>query len=203
MTDRYKGRLEVICGSMFSGKTEELLRLLRRAEIAKQKVQVFKPKLDDRYGVERVTSHNGLHILAQPVNNARKILELTRPDTTVVGIDEVQFFDDDIITVCQELAGLDKRVIVAGLDTDFRGEPFGPMPTLMCQAETVNKVQAICVVCGDVACRTQRLVNGKPAAHNDPLILVGASETYEARCRSCHRVLPPRQENQKEVTNGD
>ncbi len=190
MAQHSKGSLEIICGSMFSGKTEELIRRLRRAEIARQNIQVFKPKLDDRYGVTRVTSHNGLHVEAQPVAHASDILTLIEPDTTVVGIDEVQFFDWEIAEVCQRLADSGKRIIVAGLDTDFRGEPFGPMPLLMAQAERVLKLQAICVVCGDEASRTQRLVNGQPAAYDDPLIVVGASETYEARCRACHRVLP-------------
>lgn len=192
MTPHAQGSLEVICGSMFSGKTEELLRRLRRAAIAKQKIQVFKPQLDDRYGVERVTSHDGLHVDAQPVACAREILDLIKPDTTVVGIDEAQFFDLEIANVIQELAETGRRVIATGLDMDFRGEPFGPMPILLAQAETVDKVRAICVICGDVASRTQRLVDGRPAAYDDPVIVVGASETYEARCRACHEVAPPR-----------
>jgi thymidine kinase len=192
MTRHAEGSLEVICGSMFSGKTEELLRRLRRATIAKQKVQVFKPQLDDRYGVERVTSHDGLHMEARPVASAREILDLLEPDTTVVGIDEAQFFDWEIANVIQELAEAGKRVIATGLDMDFRGEPFGPMPILLAQAETVDKVRAICVVCGDVASRTQRLVDGHPAAYDDPIIVVGASEKYEARCRACHQVAPAR-----------
>jgi thymidine kinase len=192
MTRHAQGGLEVICGSMFSGKTEELIRRLRRATIAKQKIQVFKPQLDDRYGVERVTSHDGLHIQACPVTSAREMLALLEPDTTVVGIDEAQFFDREIAHVIQEMADAGKRVIATGLDMDFRGEPFGPMPILLAQAETVDKVRAICVVCGDVASRTQRLVNGQPAAHDDPIIVVGASESYEARCRACHQVAPAR-----------
>ena len=192
MTKHSKGTLEIICGSMFSGKTEELIRRLRRAEIARQAIQVFKPQLDNRYGVERVTSHNGLHVEAQPVAQAEDILGLIRPDTTVVGIDEVQFFDWKIASVTQELADAGLRVIAAGLDMDFRGEPFGPMPLLMAQAEKVRKLQAICVTCGDVASRTQRLVNGQPAAHDDPLIVVGADEAYEARCRACHEVRLPK-----------
>jgi thymidine kinase len=197
MTPHAQGSLEVICGSMFSGKTEELLRRLRRATIAKQKIQVFKPQLDDRYGVERVMSHDGLHMEARPVSTAREILELLEPDTTVVGIDEAQFFDWEIANVIQELAETGKRVIATGLDMDFRGEPFGPMPILLAQAETVHKVRAICVVCGDVASRTQRLVDGRPAAYDDPIIVVGASETYEARCRACHQVAPARGSNRK------
>jgi thymidine kinase len=187
MTEHSKGRLELICGSMFSGKTEELIRLLRRAEIARQKIQVFKPQLDDRWGSERITSHNGFHVEARPVADAREILELVEADTSVVGIDEAQFFDSHLADVCETLADGGKRVIAAGLDMDFRGEPFGAMPRLMSQAETVTKLQAICVVCGDVASRTQRLVDGEPAAYDDPVIVVGASETYEARCRACHQ----------------
>jgi thymidine kinase len=192
MTPHAQGSLEVICGSMFSGKTEELLRRLRRATIAKQKIQVFKPRLDHRYGVERVTSHDGLHVDAQPVARARDILDLIAPDTTVVGIDEAQFFDEEIPNVIQELAETGKRVIATGLDMDFRGQPFGSMPILLAQAESVEKVRAICVICGDVASRTQRLVDGRPAACDDPIIVVGASETYEARCRACHEVAPAR-----------
>ena len=146
MAKHPKGTLEIICGSMFSGKTEELIRRLRRAEIARQEIQVFKPQLDNRYGVERVTSHSGLHVEAQPVAHAVDILGLVRPGTTVVGIDEVQFFDWQIASVTQELAGAGIRVIAAGLDMDFRGEPFGPMPLLMAQAEKVRKLQAICVI---------------------------------------------------------
>ena len=189
-----KGKLQVVCGGMFSGKTEELIRRLRRAEIAKQKIQVFKPNLDDRYGVERIISHNGWHVQAQPVEHAREILALVEPDTTVVGIDEAQFFDGEIAHVCKALADAGKRVIAAGLDMDFRGQPFGPMPLLMAQAETVDKFCAICVVCGDEASRTQRLVNGRPAAYDDPVIVVGARETYEARCRACHQVHSPRRQ---------
>jgi thymidine kinase len=173
---------------MFSGKTEELIRRLRRAQIAKQKVQVFKPVVDDRYGVQRITSHNGLFVEALPVDNARKILDLVESDTTVVAVDEVQFFDWQISRVCEDLAGRGLRVIVAGLDVDFRGEPFGPMPVLMAEAEEVEKLQAICVVCGRPGSRTQRLIDGKPASYDDPVIMVGASEVYEARCRHCHEV---------------
>ncbi len=188
MTQSGSGSIEVVCGSMFSGKTEELIRRVRRAQIAKQKVQVFKPRLDDRYNVERVRSHNGLHWQAAPVEHSAEILELVEPDTTVVAIDEVQFFDLGITDVCQTLADRGIRVIVAGLDMDFRGEPFGPIPRLMAQAERVDKLQAICVVCGAPASRSQRLINGQPAAYNDPIILVGAAEVYEARCRKCHVV---------------
>jgi len=183
-----EGWIEVICGSMFSGKTEELIRRLRRAQIAKQKVQVFKPVIDDRYGMQRITSHNGLYVDALPVKDASAILDLVEPDTTVVAVDEVQFFDWEISRVCEELAGRGLRVIVAGLDMDFRAEPFGPMPVLMAEAEEVTKLQAICVSCGRPASRTQRLIDGQPASYDDPVILVGASEVYEARCRHCHEV---------------
>lgn len=185
---RDSGWLEVITGSMFSGKSEELIRRVRRAQIARQKVQVFKPKLDHRYGVERVASHNGTSLEAVPVARAAEILERVEPDTEVVAIDEVQFFDAAIVSVCQRLADRGKRVIAAGLDMDFRGEPFGSIPTLMAVAEYVTKLQAICVRCGNPASRTQRLVNGKPAQYSDPVILVGATEHYEARCRRCHEV---------------
>ncbi|KPL84403.1 thymidine kinase [Thermanaerothrix daxensis] len=183
------GSVEVITGSMFSGKTDELIRRLRRATIARQKVQVFKPVIDQRYGNEQVTSHAGTAFDAIPIQKARDILQYLDPETTVVGIDEAQFFDEEIVTLVQDLANRGVRVIVAGLDTDFRGEPFGFMPLLMAQAERVDKLQAICMVCGEPACRTQRLVNGKPAHYNDPVIIVGASELYEARCRK-HHIVP-------------
>ncbi|MCX8024335.1 MAG: thymidine kinase [Thermanaerothrix sp.] len=183
------GSVEVITGSMFSGKTDELIRRLRRATIARQKVQVFKPAIDQRYASEQVTSHAGTAFNAIPIEKASDILKHLDPDTTVVGIDEAQFFDEAIVTLVQDLANRGIRVIVAGLDTDFRGEPFGCMPILMAQAERVDKLQAICMVCGEPACRTQRLVNGKPAHYNDPVIIVGASELYEARCRK-HHIVP-------------
>ncbi|MBC7264873.1 MAG: thymidine kinase [Chloroflexi bacterium] len=173
---------------MFSGKTEELIRRVKRAQIAKQKVQVFKPSIDDRYSQADVTSHSGVQVVATPVSDASSILGLVDPDTEVVAIDEAQFFDWGIAEVCNTLADRGIRVIVAGLDMDFRGEPFGPVPVLMAQAELVDKLQAICVVCGAPASRTQRLINGKPASYHDPVIMVGASEVYEARCRVCHEV---------------
>jgi thymidine kinase len=183
-----QGSIEVICGSMFSGKTDELIRRLVRARIAKQKVQVFKPAIDVRYAVEKVTSHAGTNFDAFPVNNASEILNKIDQDTTVVGIDEAQFMDTEVVAVANELAERGIRVLVAGLDTDFRGEPFGPMPTLMSRAERVDKLHAICMVCGDEASRTQRLVNGKPARYDDPVVIVGTSEMYEARCRLHHEV---------------
>ena len=182
------GWIEVVCGSMFSGKTEELIRRVRRARIAKQNVQVFKPAIDTRYIVEAVTSHNGLGVEAVPVQSVAEIDQLIQSATNVVAIDEVQFFGWEVTELCHRLAERGVRVIVAGLDMDFRGEPFGPMPVLMAQAESVEKLQAICVVCGQPASRTQRLINGEPAAYDDPVILVGGSESYEARCRKCHQV---------------
>jgi thymidine kinase len=182
------GGIEIVCGSMFSGKTEEWSRRVRRAKIAKQNVQVFKPAMDTRYTTEAVTSHNGLGVEAVPVQSAAEIEKLILPETSVVAIDEVQFFGWEVTELCQNLADRGVRVIAAGLDMDFRGEPFGPMPVLMAQAETVEKLQAICVVCGNPASRTQRLINGQPAAYDDPVILVGGSESYEARCRKCHQV---------------
>lgn len=183
------GWIEVICGSMFCGKTEELLRRVRRAAIARQRVQVFKPAIDTRYGLGRVASHNGLAWESQPVERSADILHNLKSNTDVVAIDEAQFFDDGITEVCNTLANRGLRVIVAGLDLDFRGEPFGPMPRLICQAERVDKLHAICVVCGAPASRTQRLIDGQPARYDDPVIVIGAAETYEARCRHCHVVL--------------
>mgnify|MGYP005849668649 CR=1 FL=1 len=184
----HTGSLEVITGSMFCGKTDELIRRLRRATIARQKVQVFKPAIDNRYSTEKVTSHAGTEFAALPIRDARQILEYLSPDTTVVAIDEAQFFDNQIVSICQQLADQGLRVIVAGLDTDFRGEPFGPMPFLMAQAERVDKLHAICMVCGEPASRTQRLVDGQPAHYNQPVVVVGAAELYEARCRQHHQV---------------
>ncbi len=191
MSKHSRGRVELICGSMFSGKTEELIRRLRRAVIAQQKVQVFKPLIDTRYHEGQVTSHNGMGFEAKPVESAGNILGDLAPDTTVVAIDEVQFFDAAVIDICDQLAEQGKRVICAGLDTDFRGVPFGPMPDLMARAELVDKLHAICVLCGEEASRTQRLINGQPARFDDPVVLVGAAEVYEARCRQCHEVGAP------------
>lgn len=182
------GSLEVICGSMFCGKTEELIRRLRRARIAKQQVQAFKPGIDDRYDVAKVTSHSGLDVDAIPVSSSAEILNRLDPKTSVVGVDEAQFFDDGIVDVVEQLAESGLRVIVTGLDTNFRGEPFGMMPVLMARAEEVDKLRAICMVCGEEASRTQRLVNGKPARYDDPIVVVGAQEMYEARCRKHHEV---------------
>jgi len=182
------GSIEVVCGSMFSGKTDELIRRLVRATIAKQNVQVFKPSIDIRYAVEKIASHAGSQYDAVPVASASEIPEKIESDTTVVGIDEAQFFDPQVAEVAQGLADRGIRVIVAGLDMDFRGEPFGPMPQILAKAERVDKLHAICMVCGDEASRTQRLVNGSPAKYDDPVVIVGASELYEARCRKHHEV---------------
>lgn len=186
---RNSGWLEVITGSMFSGKSEELIRRVKRAKIARQTVQVFKPSIDDRYNArEDVISHNGDKVEAIPVDGSAELRAAVRPKTDVVAIDEAQFFDMGLVDVCRELADSGKRVIIAGLDLDFRGEPFGPMPVLLAEAEYVTKLQAICVRCGNPATRTQRMVNGQPANYNDPLIVIGAQENYEARCRKCHEV---------------
>ncbi len=180
--------LEVVVGSMFSGKSEELIRRVKRAVIARRTVEVFKPVIDDRYGVEVVRSHDGDSFVARPVRSSAEISSLVGPETTVVGIDEVQFFDDGIVPVVRELVASGRRVICAGLDLDFRGEPFGPVPELLALAERVDKLEAICVVCGEPATRTQRIVNGIPAFYDEPIIVIGAKEAYEARCRSCHEV---------------
>jgi thymidine kinase len=182
------GSIEVICGSMFSGKTDELIRRLRRATIARQKVQVFKPVVDTRYAELKVTSHAGTDFDAIPISKAADIYARLDEGVTVVAIDEAQFFDTEILSVVHTLANRGLRVLVAGLDMDFRGEPFGMMPALMAQAEKVDKLQAICMVCGEPASRTQRLVNGKPAHYHDPVVIVGAAEMYEARCRAHHEV---------------
>jgi thymidine kinase len=183
------GTIEVIAGVMFSGKSEELIRRVRRALIARRRVQVFKSHLDDRYGgMWRVSSHSGVEFEAVPVNSAAEIIRLARDETELVAIDEAQFLDLGIVEVVTDLAGRGVRVILAGTDTDFRGEPFGPMANLMAIAEHVEKLSAICVVCGDLACRNQRLVDGRPARYDSPTILIGGSEAYEARCRRCHRV---------------
>jgi thymidine kinase len=183
------GWIEIVCGSMFSGKTEELLRRVRRAEIARKKLQLFKPQLDHRYGLHRVASHNGVSRAdVTIVPTAQDILKLLRPNTEVVAIDEIQFFDPAIVDVVTHLANHEIQVIAAGLDQDFRGDPFGPMPLLMALAERIDKLYAICVVCGASASRTQRLIDGLPARYDEPVILVGGSESYEARCRRCHQV---------------
>jgi len=183
------GWIEVVSGVMFSGKSEELIRRVRRAIIARRRAQVFKSHLDSRYtGLYSVSSHDGTEIEASPVDSAAEIFRLVHPEAELVAIDEAQFLDPDIVSVSTTLAGRGVRVILAGTDTDFRGEPFGSMGQLMAVAELVTKLQAICVVCGDPACRNQRLINGKPARYDSPTIMVGGREGYEARCRHCHKV---------------
>ncbi len=182
------GQITVICGSMFAGKSEELIRLVRRAMYARKKVQVFKHALDDRFHLEAVATHNGVQISAQPVRNTQELIAYLEPDTDVVAIEEAQFFDEQLPRLCVELADAGKTVIVAGLDQDFRRQPFGIMPTLMAVADEVVKLRAICVACGRPASHTQRIVDGRPASWDEPTILVGAQEQYEARCRNCHTV---------------
>lgn len=190
------GWIEVITGVMFSGKSEELIRRVRRGIIARRRVQVFKSHFDNRYGgLFSVSSHDGRELEAAPVDSAAEIFRLVRPDTELVAIDEAQFLDPEIVTVASALAARGVRVLLAGTDTDFRGEPFGSMGNLMAVAETVDKLQAICVICGDLATRNQRLVDGKPARYDSPTIMIGGQESYEARCRHCHRV-PRKDEDQ-------
>jgi thymidine kinase len=184
------GWIEVIAGVMFSGKSEELMRRVRLSMIAKKRVQVFKSHLDDRYagGVFAVGSHDGRTIEALPVDSSRQVALRLDPTAQVVAIDEVQFLDAGIVAIASDLAERGRRVILAGTDTDFRGEPFGPMPQLLCVAEVVDKLHAICVLCGAPASRNQRLIDGQPAAYDSPTVMVGGAEAYEARCRACHAV---------------
>ncbi len=177
------GWIEVVCGSMFSGKTEELIRRVHRAEYARQKIQVFKPKIDDRYEKTHLVSHSKMKTPSEIVETAEDIHKSIKYDTEVIAIDEVQFFDDAIVEVCTKLADNGKRVIVAGLDQDYTGKPFGPIPKLLAIAEYVEKLSAICVKCGNPASRTQRLIKNKKT------VVVGATDIYEARCRNCHEVL--------------
>ncbi len=193
------GHLEVIVGPMFSGKSEELIRRVTRAVIARQSVAVFKPAIDDRYHQTQVASHNGRSIEAHAVQSSEDIRNLVYGNTPllpsetalpdVIAIDEAQFFDAGLVPLVNELADQGVRVILAGLDQDFRGEPFSFIPEVLARAEVVDKLTAICVVCGGPATRTQRLIGGKPARYDDPIVLVGASESYEARCRAHHEVL--------------
>lgn len=186
------GWVEVIAGVMFSGKSEELIRRVRRALIARKRVQVFKSHLDDRYaGVYKVGSHDGRTIEAVPVDSSSQIALRLDPLAQVVAIDEVQFLDGGIVALANDLAARGRRVILAGTDTDFRGEPFGAMPQLMCTAEVVDKLHAICVMCGAPATRNQRLIDGKPARYDSPIVMVGGADSYEARCRACHKIAPP------------
>lgn len=188
------GWLEVICGCMFAGKTEELIRRINRIKYAKKEVIVFKPIIDDRYDKTQVVSHSNHRVDSIPIASSSEVLMHIEKLPYAVAFDEAQFFDKGLIDVIERLANSGVRVIVAGLDQDFRGEPFGIMPELMSRAEYITKLQGICMVCGAPATRTQRLINGRPASYDDPIILVSASEKYESRCRHCHQV--PYQEKQ-------
>ena len=186
---RTGGWIEVVCGVMFSGKSEELIRRVRRAMIAKKRVQVFKSHLDERYaGIYHISSHDGRTTEAIPVDTPEQIARRVEPATEVIAIDEAQFLDASIIELATDWANNGMRVILAGTDTDFRGEPFGPMPQLLAIAEVVDKLHAICVKCGNPASRNQRLIGGRAARYDSPTIMVGSAESYEARCRSCHSV---------------
>jgi len=190
------GWIEVVAGVMFSGKSEELIRRVRRAIIGKKKVQVFKSHLDDRYhGVFAISSHDGRSVEAVPVDSSIQIAQQVNDLADVIAIDEAQFLDEGIVPLATSLAARGVRVIIAGTDTDFRGEPFGSMPQLMAIADVVDKLHAICVICGGPASRNQRLIEGKPARYDSPTIMVGGRESYEARCRHCHQV-PRRDEDQ-------
>ncbi|MDD6302400.1 MAG: thymidine kinase [Bacillales bacterium] len=183
------GWIEVICGPMFAGKSEELIRRIRRIIYAKKEVIVFKPLIDNRYSEDEVVSHNKSKVKCYNLKSSSEVHQYIKNTTYAVAFDEVQFMDEGILSVAQELANKGIRVICAGLDNDFKGEPFSIMPQLLCMAEYVTKLTAICSVCGHNATRTQRIVNGKPAYYDDPIIIIGASEKYEPRCRHCHQVL--------------
>ncbi|MEQ8702499.1 MAG: thymidine kinase [Phaeodactylibacter sp.] len=175
------GWIEIICGSMFSGKTEELIRRLKRAKIANQRVEIFKPKVDTRYDEAKVVSHDANYILSTPIEHSSRLLELSE-GVNVIGVDEAQFFDEDLPEVCQMLALRGLRVIVAGLDMDFRGKPFGPMPNLLAVSEYITKVHAICQHCGNLATHSYRL------SADDHTVVLGEKDTYEARCRTCYHM---------------
>lgn len=183
------GTLVVITGSMFAGKSEELIRQVRRALYARKKVQVFKSALDTRWDSAAIATHNGVRFEAVPVSSSAQLEQMVQPDTEVIAIEEVQFFDEGIVALCDRWANEGRTVIVAGLDQDFRGQPFGFMPLLLALADEVIKLRAICMRCGQPASKTQRLVDGRPASWDEPTILIGAAERYEARCRRCHKVL--------------
>ena len=202
MYNQYReGWLEVICGCMFAGKTEELIRRINVLSYARKNILVFKPKIDDRYSTTEIASHAGSKVPCIVISEAKEILDHVNYDTDVVAIDEVQFFDEDVVDICEYLADSGLRVMVAGLDKDFRGEPFGVLPDLLTRAEFVTKLTAVCAKCGAPATRTQRIINGKPASFNDPIVLVGAKEAYEPRCRHCHEIVekPIKFENQKKI----
>lgn len=202
MYNQYReGWIEVICGCMFAGKTEELIRRINVLSYARKNILVFKPKIDDRYSTTEIASHAGSKVPCIIISEAKEILDHVNYDTDVVAIDEVQFFDEDVVDICEYLADSGLRVMVAGLDKDFRGEPFGVLPDLLTRAEFVTKLTAVCAKCGAPATRTQRIINGKPASFNDPIVLVGAKEAYEPRCRHCHEIVekPIKFENQKKI----
>lgn len=202
MYNQYReGWVEVICGCMFAGKTEELIRRINVLSYARKNILVFKPKIDDRYSTTEIASHAGSKVPCIVISEAKEILNHVNYDTDVVAIDEVQFFDEDVVDICEYLADSGLRVMVAGLDKDFRGEPFGVLPDLLTRAEFVTKLTAVCAKCGAPATRTQRIINGKPASFNDPIVLVGAKEAYEPRCRHCHEIVekPIKFENQKKI----
>jgi thymidine kinase len=202
------GSLTVVCGSMFAGKSEELIRLARRALYAKKKVQVFKPAIDNRYDETMVVTHMGVKHEAIPVRSVRELVESIESDTQVICIEEAQFFDVSLVKHCVKWADEGRQVICAGLDQDFRREPFGPMAALLCSADEVIKLRAICMNCGAPASHTYRQIDGKPAHWDDPIVLIGATEAYEARCRNCFEILtgkpvkrsgaaPPKQKSQR------
>ena len=202
MYNQYReGWIEVICGCMFAGKTEELIRRINVLSYARKNILVFKPKIDDRYSTTEIASHAGSKVPCIVISEAKEILNHVNYDTDVVAIDEVQFFDEDVVDICEYLADSGLRVMVAGLDKDFRGEPFGVLPDLLTRAEFVTKLTAVCAKCGAPATRTQRIINCKPASFNDPIVLVGAKEAYEPRCRHCHEIVekPIKFENQKKI----
>ena len=187
--NRKFGWIECICGSMFSGKSEELLRRIKRGVIAKQKVLLFKPSIDNRYGENMVSTHNGNSYESVNIDKAEQIYDyIIDKKYDIIGIDEVQFFDEKIVEVINKLADDGIRVIVAGLDMDFKAEPFHPMPEIMAVSEMVTKLHAVCNKCGKEASRSQRLIDGEPARYDDPIVVIGASESYEARCRHCHEI---------------
>ena len=200
MYQRYnEGWIEVISGCMFAGKTEELIRRIKVLEYAKKKILVFKPRIDNRYSDTKVYSHAGSSVDSIVIDEAKDILKYITDDVEVIAIDEVQFLGEDLVYIANELANMGKRVMCAGLDMDFKEEPFGIMPILITQAEFVTKLTAVCSVCGAPATRTQRIIDGKPAKFDDPIILVGATEAYEARCRHCHVVINKPQLIKKET----
>ena len=183
-----QGQLTIVCGSMYAGKSEELIRLARRSLYAKKRVQVFKPSIDDRYHQTMVVSHMGVQHEAETAKNTAELRDKLKKDTQVLLIEEIQFFDAKIVDFCVETADRGVDVICAGLDQDFRRQPFGPMPNLLAAADQVIKLRAICMKCGAPASHTYRMVDGKPAHWDDPIVLIGATESYEARCRNCFEI---------------